>query len=117
MAQKDERNPASFTAMRLLSLSRCNSGLVGIHLLNLGYYKLPTLWVFWSHSESVSKISFKKLRQQRFHDMAVDVCEAEVAALEAVGELGVIESKEVHDGGVEVVDVDAVFDNVEPKFI
>ena len=49
--------------------------------------------------------------------MAVDVCEAEVAALEAVGELGVIESKEVHDGGVEVVDVDAVFDNVEPKFI
>ena len=38
--------------------------------------------------------------------MAVDVCEAEVAALEAVGELGVIESKEVHDGGVEVVDVD-----------
>jgi hypothetical protein len=41
-------------------------------------------------------------------DFAVDVGEAEVAALEAVGEAGVIEAEEMEEGGVEVVDADGV---------
>lgn len=36
----------------------------------------------------------------------MDVGEAEVPALEAVGELFVVEAEEVEEGGVEVVDVD-----------
>ncbi len=39
--------------------------------------------------------------------MAVDVGEAEVAALIAVGELSVVDSEEVKNGGVEIVDVNA----------
>ena len=38
--------------------------------------------------------------------MAVDVCEAEAAALGGGGELGVVDVEVVQDGGVEVVDVD-----------
>ena len=45
------------------------------------------------------------------------VGEAEVAALEAVGELGVVEAEQVQDGGVEVVDVDLVLDGVEAEFV
>ena len=36
------------------------------------------------------------------------VGQAEIAALEAVGQLGVVEAEQVQDGGVEVVDVDSV---------
>src|SRR5688572_21355049 len=43
--------------------------------------------------------------------------EAEVAALEAEGEFGVFDPEEVEDGGVKVVDVDAVFDRVEAEFV
>ncbi len=50
-------------------------------------------------------------------DFAVDVGEAEVAALEAVGEAGVIEAEEVEEGGVEVVDVDGVAGGVEAEVV
>ena len=33
-----------------------------------------------------------------------------IAALEAVGEFEVVQAQQVQDGGLEVVDVDAVFD-------
>ena len=59
----------------------------------------------------------KRLRQQRFDDFAVDVGEAVVAALEAEGEFGVVEAEEVEDGGVEVVDVDFVFDGVKAELV
>ena len=47
----------------------------------------------------------------------MDVGEAEVSALGAVGEFFVVEAEEVEDGGVEVVDVDFVFDGVEAEFV
>lgn len=52
-----------------------------------------------------------------FHHLAVDVGETEVAAGVVVGELFVIESHEVEDGGVEVVDVGLVFDGLVAVFV
>ena len=49
--------------------------------------------------------------------MAVDVGEAEVAAGVVVGEAFVIEAEEVEDGGLEVVDVDLVFGDVEAEVV
>ena len=46
-------------------------------------------------------------RHDFLHHFAADVGQAEVAALEAEGEPGVIDAQEVQDGGLEVVDVDA----------
>jgi hypothetical protein len=47
----------------------------------------------------------------------VDVGEAKVSALEAVGELFVVEAKEMKEGRVEVVDVDFSIDYAEAKFV
>ena len=47
----------------------------------------------------------------------MDVGEAEVAALESRGELGVIEAELVEDGRVEVVDVDFVLDCVKAEVV
>jgi hypothetical protein len=52
-----------------------------------------------------------------FHDFAMDVGEAVVAALEAVGEPGVVEAEQVQRGGVEVVNVNWVFDDVIAEVI
>ena len=57
------------------------------------------------------------LGQQFFDDRAADVGEAEVAALEAVGELRVVEAQQVQQRGVQIVDVDAVFDDVEAEVV
>ena len=51
-------------------------------------------------------------RQHGFHDVAVDVGEAEVAALVTVGEAFVVEAKAVQDGGVQVVNGHGVADDV-----
>ena len=58
-----------------------------------------------------------RLRQQRLYHFAVNVREAEVAALEAVGELLVIHAEEVEDGGVEVVDGDGIFGDVPGEVV
>ena len=47
----------------------------------------------------------------------MDVGEAEVPALEAVGELFVVEAKEMEESRVEVVDVDFSIDHAEAKFV
>jgi hypothetical protein len=57
------------------------------------------------------------LGEDAFYDFAVDVGEAEVAALGAEGELGVVEAEEVKDGGVEVVHVDGIFGDVEAEVV
>ena len=57
------------------------------------------------------------LRQNLLHDFSVNVGEAEVPALKAVGELFVVEAKEMEEGGVEVVDVDFSIDYAEAKFV
>ena len=50
----------------------------------------------------------RSLGEQFTYQFAVDVREAEVAALETEGELFVVEAKEVENCGVQIVDVDAV---------
>src|SRR5712672_717611 len=57
------------------------------------------------------------LPEQLRHDFSMHIREAEVAALGAVDELGVIEAKQVQDGGVQVVDVDGILDGVEAELI
>jgi hypothetical protein len=52
-----------------------------------------------------------------FHNFAFDIGQTKVASLEAVGEFRVVESEEVQESRVEVVDVDFVFDDVEAEFI
>ena len=55
--------------------------------------------------------------QDGLHYMAVDVGETIVAALEFEGELFVVDTKEVKDRSLEVVDVDFVFDGIEADVI
>src|SRR5437867_11840266 len=49
---------------------------------------------------------------QAVDDVAVYVGEAEVAALELVDQLLVVDAQQAEHGGVEVMDVDGVFDDV-----
>lgn len=46
-----------------------------------------------------------------------DAGETEVEAVDAVGEVFVVEAEGVEDGGLDVVDVDGIFDGVEAEFI
>ena len=48
--------------------------------------------------------------ENRPHHVAGHVGQAEVAALEAVGELRVVDAQQVQHRGVQVVNVDGVFD-------
>jgi hypothetical protein len=45
------------------------------------------------------------------------VGEPEIAALETEGQFGVIETEQVEDGGLKVMDVDAILDGVEAKLV
>lgn len=49
---------------------------------------------------------------QPLHHLPMHVRQPEVAALEAVDEAGVVDAEAVEGGGLEVVDVDRVFDDV-----
>ena len=51
------------------------------------------------------------------NDRSGDVCEAEVAAAGAVGELGVVDTHEVEDGGVDIVDVDGLVDDLPAEVV
>ena len=48
--------------------------------------------------------------EQFFHDLAVDVGEAEAAALEFEGQALVIDAQQVHQGGIEVVHMHGIPD-------
>src|SRR4051812_9097110 len=64
-------------------------------------------------------------RRQRSHEsgeevfdhLAVNVGEPEVAALEPVGELFVIEAKQMENGGLQIVDMNFVAGNGKPEFV
>src|SRR5437763_690927 len=55
--------------------------------------------------------------EEFLHDATGYVGEAEVAALEAIGQLGVVEAQEVEEGRVQVVDVDLVLDRLEAEVV
>ncbi|MEY3459406.1 MAG: hypothetical protein RL215_2563 [Planctomycetota bacterium] len=50
-------------------------------------------------------------------DISGDIGQSEVAAGVAEGELFVIESEEVEEGGMEIMDMDAIMDGAEPEFV
>ena len=50
-------------------------------------------------------------------DLPVDVGQAKVSSLEAVGELGVVEAQEVQNRSLNVVDVDAILDGGEAELV
>ena len=50
--------------------------------------------------------------QNAFNDVAVDVGQAEMASLKAVGELFVVDPELMHHSGLKVVDVDLVLGRV-----
>src|SRR4051794_38853743 len=60
---------------------------------------------------------FFPLSQQLLQDLARHVGEAEVPALVPIGQPLVIETEAVQDGGVQVMDMDLVLDNVKSEVI
>ncbi len=54
--------------------------------------------------------ALRQLRKQLLHHLAADVGQPEVAALEAIGQLEMVEAEQVQDRGLQVVDVDSVLD-------
>ena len=56
-------------------------------------------------------------RQHVLHHLAVHVGQAEVAALEAVGQLLVVEAQQVQDRRLQVVDVDRFLGGVEAQVV
>lgn len=55
--------------------------------------------------------------QDALHDVAVDIGQAEIATRMAIGESFVIEAQQVQHGGVQIMNVDAIFDSPISKFI
>ena len=51
------------------------------------------------------------------HDMSVNVCQTEVASLELEGQPLVIDAEQVHPGGLQVMNMDSVFDGVHAEFV
>ena len=89
-------------------------------------YPPPLDWRIWKLAHASSQLKAKhrahlsggsRLRQNLLNDFSMDVGEAKVSALEAVGELFVVEAKEMKEGRVEVVDVDFSIDYAEAKFV
>src|SRR6185437_2335360 len=58
-----------------------------------------------------------RLREELFDNVSGDVGQTEIAALEPVSELGVIEAEAIENRRVEVVDVDLVLDDVETEVV
>ena len=63
------------------------------------------------------RMSFRVSGDDVFDDRPVHVGQAEVAAGVAIGELFVVEAQEVEQGGVQVVNVDLVFDGLEAQVV
>ena len=56
-------------------------------------------------------------RQDILHDMSVDIGEAKIPAGVSVGQIFVIQSHEVKNGGVEIMDMDLIFHGREAKLV
>ena len=120
---KDNRSgiPAERPALQtayFCSISRgylCQVILIGLSWACLA--RMARVWArpFASSSLSAGRPSHSPLRsgQHLFHDSTGNVGESEVAAHMAISELGVVEAQAVEHGGVQIVDVNRVFDDVQ----
>src|SRR6266404_6213877 len=55
--------------------------------------------------------------QERFDDFPVHIGKAEIAALEAIGQPGMVQPEQMQDRGVEIVDVNLLLDGVETELV
>ena len=51
------------------------------------------------------------------HHVPVDICETEVATGESIGEVFVLDSEAVQDGGLQIVNMDGVFGDVVGEIV
>src|SRR5258706_5331382 len=58
-----------------------------------------------------------RLGHDGFDDASVDVGQAEVAAIVAIGQFFVVETEEPQNRGVQIMDVDLVLDSASAKFV
>ena len=56
--------------------------------------------------------SVDRLGEDRCNEIAVDIRQSEVPALEAIGEFCVVDTEQVQDSGIEVVHVNGIFGDV-----
>ena len=68
-------------------------------------------------SKTLRVLRHRWLRQQLLHQFTVHICQAEVAALETIREFRVIETEQVENRRVQVVDVDFVLRHVEAEVV
>ena len=71
----------------------------------------------WSFGELRSALRFDESGQQLVNHFARDIGEAEVTALMPIGELFVIESEAVEEGGMQVVYVNLIFNDVHAQIV
>src|SRR4029077_12588574 len=57
------------------------------------------------------------LRQKFFDNLALNIGQAKIAALKAIGEFRVIKAQQMQQGRVKVVDMDLVLYDVEAEFV
>ena len=77
--------------------------------LGAGCGETPKVWT----GVSTEKASCEDV----LHHVSVHVGQSEVAPLELVGEPLVVDTEQVHDGGLEVMHVDLVLHDVEAEFV
>lgn len=90
-----------------------------------GLVAVAGLWGPWIHFPRGGRGSVFRhrteqrpvLRQPFRHDSTTDIGESEVAALEAVGELQVVESEQVEQRGLKIVHVHGAISRVPADFI
>ena len=61
--------------------------------------------------------SSRASRQQLVHDFALNVGKTKISPHVPVGQSLVIQAQAMQDGGMQVVDVDPVFDHVKPEVV
>ena len=70
----------------------------------------------YASMEALSRREFFSC-DERFNDLAMDVGETEIATIVAVGKLLMIETQESENRGVEIVNMDFVFDCRSPELV
>ena len=68
-------------------------------------------------SANLAPKQFSHLGDDWFYDVSVDVGQPKVPALVLVGEALMVDSKQVHDGGVKVVHMNAILGDILRVFV
>src|SRR5881396_871889 len=86
-------------------------------ILNMWSDKINSIVARLRHNVSAPESSRSASNQQILDHFSLHIREPEIPALEAICQLGVIESKQVKQRCVKIVDVDSVFHHLEAELI